>query len=870
MNDGYTYYAFISYNHLDEKWAKRIQYQLQHYRLPALARKEMGQDVKIRPVFRYVTNLALGDLRENISKELEASKYLIVICSPNSAQPNIQGKHWVNDEVKRFIDLGRRNRIIPVIVGGKPNVGGEEECFPPALRGADIAGVDVTSGSKRERRNAFLKIVAKLLDLRPDMLTRYVEEEDRSIRRRFWWRLLPLFLLLALGGLFAWDSCRTVTRYYADHVDSYGLPKGIFPLGKSKIPGRHIHYRFEYRGYGWGKSIHADSSGRSFFRPLGFYRVLRRVVQSNSNGTPVEWDNAEYADRPPVQEFDYEKDWPNVGKRVRKIIYRQGTGKLERRLELDEGMDGTVNGLVKFYEVETGNAMPMFEKSGMTTLSWNEGLRNRTTISQHAIERNGEGEKIRVTFLNVYGREVADDDGIYGYDFLLGEQGRQVEQWYRGLNADGEMARVVNKIGVGGKKYMYSGSRLVRVEYVDSTGRPTRGPHGWMVYVGKFDANDREIEGHLYDEKGIISLCDNGYAEVRSEYDTFGNMTRRSYFGVDGKLTLHKDGYAGWIAEYDAHGLEMRSVWIGVDGKPTLHNDCYAETRSEYDARGNMTKSSYFGVDGKLTLSKDGIAEWIAEYDARGNETKESYFGVDGKPTLHKDGYAGWIAEYDARGNETKECYFGVDGKPTLHKDGFSERHRKYDMHGNMTSVFYFGVDGKLTQHKDGYAGWIAAYDTRGQETRSMWIGVDGKPTLDKDGYAETRSEYDAWGNMIKMSYFGVDGKPTLDKDGIAEWIAEYDERGYETRESYFGVDGKPTLHVDGYAETRSEYDARGNETKVSYFGVDGKPTLHKDGYAEWIAEYDQYGNVTNVLRYDANGNLIVPDEESAEENVGP
>lgn len=47
MDKMYTYYAFISYNHLDEKWAKRLQHKLHHYRLPSIARKEIGADMGI-------------------------------------------------------------------------------------------------------------------------------------------------------------------------------------------------------------------------------------------------------------------------------------------------------------------------------------------------------------------------------------------------------------------------------------------------------------------------------------------------------------------------------------------------------------------------------------------------------------------------------------------------------------------------------------------------------------------------------------------------------------------------------------------------------------------------------------------------------
>ena len=103
MNESnYHYYAFISYNHRDEKVAKWLQARLEHYKLPSVARKEIGEDVKIRPVFRYVSDLGVAVLREKIKEELDVSKYLIVVCSPHSAKPNVKGEHWVNDEVKRF------------------------------------------------------------------------------------------------------------------------------------------------------------------------------------------------------------------------------------------------------------------------------------------------------------------------------------------------------------------------------------------------------------------------------------------------------------------------------------------------------------------------------------------------------------------------------------------------------------------------------------------------------------------------------------------------------------------------------------------------------------------------------------------------
>lgn len=68
LEQKYRYYAFISYNHRDEREAKWLQRQLEHYRLPSVARKEIGEDIKIRPVFRYAVNLSLGDLRTGCAK----------------------------------------------------------------------------------------------------------------------------------------------------------------------------------------------------------------------------------------------------------------------------------------------------------------------------------------------------------------------------------------------------------------------------------------------------------------------------------------------------------------------------------------------------------------------------------------------------------------------------------------------------------------------------------------------------------------------------------------------------------------------------------------------------------------------------------
>ena len=612
LDQKYHYYAFISYNHRDERMAKWLQRQLEYYRLPSVARKEIGEDVKIRPVFRYAVNLSLGDLRRQVKEELDASKFLIVICSPNSAQPNIEGKHWVNDEATRFIETGREDDIIPVIVDGEPNVGGDRECFPPALRNREIAGANLSKGSRSERRRDFLKIVAKLLGILPDQLIRHTEEEEKHARFRFWLKLLPLAILAAVGGLFAWDSTRTVQNYYADYVDSYGLPEGIFPLKKTEIAHRYVHYRFEYLGFQFGASPHTDSADWCIWKLFGLRRRLVRVVQANSHGYPRTWDHSQYSDRPQIQDFTYDRE-----QRLCEIRYGRYNGEgrepyLEKRIELSNE-NGEINNLLQFFarEGRLGKAY------AMASATRSADSMSKSDIVQHMVTRDKNGRVERRLFLNSSGANVQDSDGLYGFGYEYDDYGRQTAQWY--LFRDGSsFSRRANKKGVAGRRYEYSGRNMKKVEYVNQTGQPVLGPQGWMVLSYSFDANDNIVESWSYDYLGNKMFRSAGFSGDRIEYDARGNVTRMTYFGTNGEPTLHEDGYAEVRFDYDERGNVTRRTYFGVDGKPTLHKDGCAEVRFDYDARGNITRVMFSGVDGKPVLCKEGFAEVRIVYDQNG------------------------------------------------------------------------------------------------------------------------------------------------------------------------------------------------------------------------------------------------------------
>ncbi len=191
----YRYWAFISYSNKDKAWARWLHKAIENYGIPARLVSHptpTGDPApkRFRPLFHDRAELpASADLGADIKTALQASRYLIVICSPHAAQ-----SPWVNKEVKTFIGLGRRNRVLAVIVDGEPGAGGDRECFPAGLRQAEPIAADVRPEGDG-RTNAKLKLLAGMLGVGFDGL------KQRDVRRRI--RRLQIAagfsLMLAMG-----------------------------------------------------------------------------------------------------------------------------------------------------------------------------------------------------------------------------------------------------------------------------------------------------------------------------------------------------------------------------------------------------------------------------------------------------------------------------------------------------------------------------------------------------------------------------------------------------------------------------------------------------------------------------------------------
>ena len=851
----FEYYAFISYSRVDESRAKWLQKKMEQYRLPTVIRKqESALPKKVRPIFRDKTDLTSGQLGNALRRELEASKKLIVICSPTSAR-----SEWVNREVAHFIAMGRIADIIPLIVEGTPNSGDQNECFPPALRLSNedqLLGVSIGELGKKD---ALLRIIASLLGIKFDQLKRRHEQRRRRLAFIISTIITVFVLLSGIAGYKAWDYFVPHERYFADYVLRWGVPEGIIPLNAQEVAVRQNHYRMvTERG------------------------LVRQLIFANSVGMPVPHEESERLDRPMITHFYYHDDG-----RIQYIEYIDNNGKILSTQvyttdlrACDFQASGSDSSIKTLSSSTTNMATGMFGLDFMGDAN--------SDVARFAFEYDENGFVTKTVYMRDRRTPVLDADGIGGIQYILDEIGRPIEMRYLGINGD---SFAVSRDNIAGKRYTYDDTgNITRAEYYGADGEPVFNEEGWMICEFMIDDNGNIIRKSFFDATGNLIPTNNGYSYSPISYDERGNRTGFKYYNADGNPVMHIDGMQavenryderGWMYrqafydengepvlrlsamyhaveyEFDDNGNYTRAVYYGTDGEPIINVEGYASCEFEYDERGNRTLFAFFDENGDPVLSVNGSAVNRTEYDERDNRIRESWYGTDDKPIIIEDGYASCVLEYDDRNNVIRRAYFGVDNEPVLHNTGVSSGTYVYDSGGNCTRLDFYGTDGRPCIGNEGYSTIISQYDERGNMSTISFYDVSEEPVICSYGYASGTLEYNERGDCILQTYLDLDGNPVISFQGCAGLRAEYDSRGKMTRMEFLDTDGSLIISDQGVAVIVFEYDSRGYGTGMSYLGTRNEPVNGSEGYHRIYIELDERGQEVELFHLDAEGNIL-------------
>ena len=737
MNEQNSYYAFISYNSADEKWAKWLQHNLEYYHMPnALCKEYPELPKKIRPVFWYKQDLSGTKLKNALNNELSSSKYLIVICSPDSAKAE-----WVNDEVVAFIEQGKGDRIIPFIVAGSPHAKNpDEESFPPALlnltRDEEIRGIDVRR--KEGKSHALVDVIATMFGIRFDVLWQRHERRRKKIRN-IWITILSLLLIFALG---IYDYKRPKYEYFANYVDIYGKPVGLIALTESQRAHRNNSYQFEYRRIPFGE-------------PNSYSWRVVKVKAVNSSKKSQEIVNTEYSMRYPIQEYRYYEKSGHVSQII--FCNENGIPIIKYNVTSRGYKIATIVDIVSVDE-EKGSGFIGADQLSLLYRSM-EQAKTKAKIARIVYERDSCGYITKQTFHSNNDNDlslsaIADENGTYGFSFELDKNGLPIAINCLDINGN----KMNSKKGYSTVMYEYDDwMNSIYTKYCDLDSEPIVNELNWAICTNVSDEYGNIVEEHYYQREGMRCKSNRGVASIRYEYDSNGFFANERFYGIDGNPILNYRGIARYSYKNDNTGNVLESSFYDTDDniKQTIYR--FAKAINKYDSDGNCIEVAYYDEKGVPCVSIEGCAKWTRKYNKNGDLLEHWFWGTDNKLCL-LDGYiAGWTADYNEKGFCIEKRNYNIDKQLTISDLGYAVVRNTYDDYGNHDGACYYNEEYKPCKSNEGYAQWKALYNANGQKIKESYYDESGVPCNNKSGYASIYISYDTIGNISSIVKYDVD-----------------------------------------------------------------------------------------------------------------
>lgn len=854
----YKYFAFISYSHKDKKWGEKIHRALLRYRFPSIVRKSASRELpnKIQPIFLDSDNLKSGHVWENIKPALDQSRKLIVICSPHSAQPNAEGKQWVNEEVSYFVSQGRAEDIIPIMVSGDLQT---SRC-PALLEQSDILVHDVR---RLGTIHTVSNIVAGLVGLDPDELWR--REERRVKRNRNAWIAVSAvsLLMISFALYFSLDAILSHIEYYKGIALACDIPVGIEPVNRKDALKEPSCAKFVYRGY--------DKLIPPRHRLLRSVEIVdsndHRISDTSLNG--IISDKSKLGIAPTSWFLKYDGDGVLLvcesfdvnGKLLERVKY------LDESLSRAEILDASRIGND---EVENCPIRVAYGENG-----------NRASARAFALD----GSYVEYKYNNqgfVLSESCCTSDGspgsfnssniskiTYGRD----ECGRETFRRYWG--EDG--CRVLTDEGVSGYKTSYDESgNESEITYVDVYDNVTTNAMGFSIGCRNYDSDGREIGCYFLDAKRRRVNTAWGIGGREFSYDSKGRQQSSTSVDCADNPVVDADGICTTLFEHDSCNRKVGEAYLGTDGKPCIHRQLkVAGWKSEYNAMGLEVLLEYYGTDKRLKDCMNGYAKRVYEYDAKGRILKQAHFQADG--SLHKfqlfhgteSIFVDTIThEYDRSNRDIILAHVSRDNDKSGQCAYVLIR---VAANSDIESWCFLDANKKLVDGPMGYSSLVMQYSDRHEISACETKDKHNAPVAIKETGVSKWTRKVAWvdngDKVVELRFFGANGFPVIHKlNGNAYAKIVYDKQGRLKSFQPLGALGEPVVFPDTeFVGLNVNYDDCGNVVEVQIPGKDGKEGL-LGNFSSFSIEYDYNQEQIKLIGFDRNKSLVSERKFSAQE----
>lgn len=253
-------YVFISYARTQKNIALAIQKRLESYHYPAklVAPEYMPVHPRyLRRVFVDTEDLPTytEDYQEDLRQELRAARYLIVLCSEESAK-----SQWVDWEINTFLSEGHdESCILPVAIGDC------QDCHIPASLKNILAhrNVPVWDASVRpthaSNETAIFRIIEFLIKVDGHILNnRYVQQQRKRLYR---YTAVCVAVLLALSASLFYGYEKEKNRRISEQY-RVEFEKEVFPYSLVYSYCKNFLFRLPSITVGATQAVCIDPKGK--------------------------------------------------------------------------------------------------------------------------------------------------------------------------------------------------------------------------------------------------------------------------------------------------------------------------------------------------------------------------------------------------------------------------------------------------------------------------------------------------------------------------------------------------------------------------------------------------------------------------------
>jgi hypothetical protein len=865
MSDTFRYWAFLSYSHADEAFARKLHLSLERYALPRRLRKAHALPRRLVPVFRDVEELeAAHGLTERLQAALDESRWLVVLCSPAAAKSK-----YVNAEIEYFIGKHGAQRVLCALVEGEP-----ADSFPPAIKALKDEPLAADLRPGRDFELGRLKLIAAMA------MVGFTELRNREAQRRRRQRTaIAAFVAgILIGAVGYWDL------FYREHIDYYlgyarhhGIWHGTGPVSADLASHRRSVLRFSRKGrlnppervdlvngsdgfdlaglediLGHKDNESFADTGVAYTTVLfGYDRdgAIRHETLVNRLGAPRLSLTYTAPDLAQLTQQGFEA--PAAGGGVRYVQFQRDAAGLDQRILFLHARGVPRANLKRAY----GYA---FAYDGAGRLSARSVLddRGEEVGEVTRFTYSAEGFLLSERSEDQHGELRTNLDGYAVLTHVNDEFGNPVESRY--LARDGKPVLgpaglvFTSKYASARRTYDLRGN-TVRACYFDEQGQPIDWGVGAPCEAAAYDERGRQVRMDLLDGAGKPTAEGGGVASMQITYDAAGNMEEVRSYDLAGKLT-EQGGLGASIVRYkfDAKGHELEASYFDAERRPVM-SPYGASMRTQYDERDHIAEFMFLDTAGKPFVRPDrGMACVRVTRDERGNVIEASSLGANLEPVIRLDGYSFMRQVYDDVGNVIERRLFDTRKNPTRDENGVALYRRGFDRFGRQIEETYFDERERPTLHKKGYYGYRSTFDNRGREEEVRYLDADKRPwRVPALGFAGMRYRYNRNGQIEQQEFLDAIG-------GLARREYRYDDYGNELERRYFSADGAPARSAwSGCAVEATDYDERGNQVGERCLDTAGKPTDRIDEHWAVRRIVRDHGRIISDERFDVAGRKV-------------